>query len=256
MLFRSLLTNLLELLFPEIPITLNTSKKKYFQNLFCIELNRVSIVDPLKLAKSYFLPRFHWILEHREKNLQYYSDLLRHERSIVINTIFDKADSSKIIYHPVYLVNIIPEEYIYVCMYLYMYVCIYIYICIYITACIYIIVCIYVYIYYYLCISIYITVCIYRCTLLYVYIHLYVYVYYYMYIYYCVHIYKCKHLRMYLCIYMCMYLYIYIYICMYVCMYVYQVGSKEDNTKTCVTSKIALVLDNKRRQHSNISLKH
>ena len=43
---------------------------------------------------------------------------------------------------------------------------------------------------------------------------------------------------------------------MYVCMYVYQVGSKEDNTKTCVTSKIALVLDNKRRQHSNISLKH
>ena len=61
-------------------------------------------------------------------------------------------------------------------------------------------------------------------------------------------------------IYICIYVYIcvciYIYIYMYVCMYVYQVGSKEDNTKTCVTSKIALVLDNKRRQHSNISLKH
>ena len=85
-------------------------KKKYFQNLFCIEPNRVSISNPLTLAKSYFPPRFHWIPEHREKNLQYYSDLLCHEKSIVINTISDKADSSKIIYHSVYLVNIIPEK--------------------------------------------------------------------------------------------------------------------------------------------------
>ena len=85
-------------------------KKQYFQNLFCIEPNRVTISDPLKLAKSYFPPRFQWIPKHREKNLQYYSNLLRHEKSIVINTISDKADSSKIIYHSVYLVNIIPEE--------------------------------------------------------------------------------------------------------------------------------------------------
>ena len=85
-------------------------KKQYFQNLFCIEPNRVTISDPLKLAKSYFPPRFQWIPKHREKNLQYYSNLLRHEKSIVINTISDKADSSKIIYHSVYLVNIISEE--------------------------------------------------------------------------------------------------------------------------------------------------
>ena len=31
-------------------------KKQYFQNLFYIEPNRVSISDPLRLAKSYFLP--------------------------------------------------------------------------------------------------------------------------------------------------------------------------------------------------------
>ena len=53
---------------------------------------------------------FHWIPEHREKNLNYYSDLLRHEKSIIINTIFDKDDISKIIYHSVYLVNFIFEE--------------------------------------------------------------------------------------------------------------------------------------------------
>ena len=46
----------------------------------------------------------------REKNLQYYYYLLHQEKFIVINTISDKANSSKIIYHSVYLINIIPEE--------------------------------------------------------------------------------------------------------------------------------------------------
>ena len=85
-------------------------KKKYFQNLFWIEPNRVSISDTLKIAKSYFPPMFHWISERREKNLQYYSDLLHHEKFIIINTISDKVDTSKIIYHSIYLVNIISEE--------------------------------------------------------------------------------------------------------------------------------------------------
>ena len=53
---------------------------------------------------------FHWIPEHREKNLQYYFDLLHHEKSVIINTISDKIDTSKIIYHSVYMVNFISEE--------------------------------------------------------------------------------------------------------------------------------------------------
>ena len=95
---------------PKNPNNPQYIKKQYFQNLFYIEPNRVSISDPLKLVKSYFRARFHWIPKHKEKNLQYYFDILRHERSIVINTISDKVDPSKIIYHSVYLVNIIPEE--------------------------------------------------------------------------------------------------------------------------------------------------
>ncbi|KAK9995306.1 hypothetical protein SO802_019992 [Lithocarpus litseifolius] len=91
----------------------NTSqyvRKQYFQNLFSIEPNRSPIIDPLQLAKSYFPPEFHWIPEHGKKNLQYYSDLLRHEKSITINTIANKFDTSKIIYHSVYIANVISEK--------------------------------------------------------------------------------------------------------------------------------------------------
>ena len=96
--------------FPKNPNNPQYIKKQYFQNLFYIEPNRVSISNPLKLAKSYFPARFHWIPEHKKKNLQYYFDLLRHKKSIIINIVSNKVDSSKIIYHSVYLVNIIPEE--------------------------------------------------------------------------------------------------------------------------------------------------
>ena len=73
-------------------------KKQYFQHLFYIEPNKVSISDALRLAKSYFPSMFHWIPEHREKNLNYYSDLLRHEKYIIINIVSDKDDTFKIIY--------------------------------------------------------------------------------------------------------------------------------------------------------------
>ncbi|KAL4615245.1 hypothetical protein ACB092_07G109900 [Castanea dentata] len=52
---------------------------------------------------------FHWIAEHGGKKLEYYSDILRQENSIVINTIFYLHDKTKIIYHSVYLKNITTE---------------------------------------------------------------------------------------------------------------------------------------------------
>ena len=42
--------------------------------------------------------------------MQYYSDILRHENSITIRAIKDKANSDKIIYHIVFLNHIISEE--------------------------------------------------------------------------------------------------------------------------------------------------
>ena len=85
-------------------------KKQCFQNLFSIKSNRASITDPFRLAASYFLPKFHWIPEHCQKDVQYYSDILHHEKSITIKAILDKANTTKIIYHSVFLNHIISKE--------------------------------------------------------------------------------------------------------------------------------------------------
>ena len=85
-------------------------KKKSFQNLFSIESNRASITDLFRLATIYFPPKFHWIPKHCEKNVQYCFDILHHEKSITIKAILDKNNTTKIIYHNVFLNNIIFEE--------------------------------------------------------------------------------------------------------------------------------------------------
>ena len=85
-------------------------KKQYVQNMFSIKSARTSITDPFRLATSYFPPKFHWIPEHCHKDVQYYSDILRHENSIIITVVRDKANSAKIIYQSVFLNHIISEE--------------------------------------------------------------------------------------------------------------------------------------------------
>ena len=78
--------------------------------MFSIESNRASITDPFRLATSYFPPTVHWIPEHCQKDVQYYSDILRHENSITIKAIKDKANCAKIIYHSFFLNHIISKE--------------------------------------------------------------------------------------------------------------------------------------------------
>ena len=68
------------------------------------------IKDPLKLATNYFPLNFHWILEYNGKNLSYYSAILFHEKLVLIKSIPDKIDKSKIIYHSVFILNVITEE--------------------------------------------------------------------------------------------------------------------------------------------------
>ena len=63
--------------FPRNPNTSQYVKKRYVQNLFSVEPNRASISNPFRLASSYFPPLFHWILEHNQKNMQYYSTILQ-----------------------------------------------------------------------------------------------------------------------------------------------------------------------------------
>ena len=95
---------------PQVSNTSQYVKKQSIQNLFSIEPNRASITGPFSLATSYFSPRFHWIPKHGEKTVQYYSDILHHENSITIKAITDKINTTKIIYHSVFLNHIISEE--------------------------------------------------------------------------------------------------------------------------------------------------
>ena len=44
------------------------------------------------------------------KDLNYYSTILFHERSVFIKSVLDKIDESKIIYHSVFILNIVTEE--------------------------------------------------------------------------------------------------------------------------------------------------
>ena len=86
------------------------AKKQSLQNLFSIEPNKASITDPFSLSTSYFPSRFHWIPEHGETTVQYYSDIWLHENSITIKAITDKTNTTKITYHNVFLNYFISEE--------------------------------------------------------------------------------------------------------------------------------------------------
>ena len=97
-------------IYPNASNTSQYVRKQYIQNLFSVEPNRASITNPFRLATSYFPPNFHWIPEHSQKTVQYYSEMLRHENSIVIKAITDKANNNRIIYHSAYIKNIISEE--------------------------------------------------------------------------------------------------------------------------------------------------
>ena len=107
------LTNIhrpVQTIFPRNPNASQYVKKRYVQNLFSVEPNKASITNPFRLATSYFPPLFHWIPEHNQKNVQYYSTILQHENSITIKPIRDKTNGEKIIYHSVCLKHIISEE--------------------------------------------------------------------------------------------------------------------------------------------------
>ena len=52
----------------------------------------------------------HWIPENTCKDLKYYSTILFRERPIFIKPITNKFDVSKIVYHSVFILNIITEE--------------------------------------------------------------------------------------------------------------------------------------------------
>jgi hypothetical protein len=83
----------------------------YFQHLFTIEMNRSSIKFHNELALSYFPPNFHWIPEHPQKNLTYYTNILTQTKSVHFKQIFCQTFvPKKIIFHNVYIDRVISEK--------------------------------------------------------------------------------------------------------------------------------------------------
>jgi hypothetical protein len=82
----------------------------YFEHLFTIEMNRSSIRSPSE-ALSYFPPNFHWIPEHPQKNLAFYTNILIQTKSLHFKAIYCQTSiPKKILYHSVYFDRVISKK--------------------------------------------------------------------------------------------------------------------------------------------------
>lgn len=63
-----------------------------------------------KIDTNYFSPNFHWIPKVPSKSLRFYFTIIFQIRSVTIKPIFDKTDSTKIIFHSAHILNAVTEE--------------------------------------------------------------------------------------------------------------------------------------------------
>ncbi|KAI5352722.1 hypothetical protein L3X38_005614 [Prunus dulcis] len=83
---------------------------KSHSHLFVIESKYNSIANPITIAKSYFPPNSHFIPPAPFKNLKYYRDILHETHSITIKPIKDRENPHIILYHSLYIHQIINEN--------------------------------------------------------------------------------------------------------------------------------------------------
>lgn len=76
-------------------------------NLFFKEPSHPKSQTVSDLAKSYFGSGCHFVLSHPDKTLTYYKDILLNHQSILIKPIQDRTYSYKILYHSIYIHNIV-----------------------------------------------------------------------------------------------------------------------------------------------------
>lgn len=83
---------------------------KCLTNLFYVEPSMSDIDDPLMLALQYFPPGWHFLPQATHKTLKFYNKILVSTESIFIKPIYDKDDSSKVIYHSLFIKKLITFE--------------------------------------------------------------------------------------------------------------------------------------------------
>ena len=70
----------------------------------------LNIKDPIELAKFFFPPGWHFTPMHPDKSIAFYKNILLQHQSVVFKPIFDKRDPTKIIYHFLYIHNIVSLD--------------------------------------------------------------------------------------------------------------------------------------------------
>lgn len=78
--------------------------------MFYIKPNQSMYTYTFKIDTNYFSPYFQWIPEVPSKSLQFYLTIIFQIRSVTIKPIFDKTDSTKIIFHSAHILNAVTEE--------------------------------------------------------------------------------------------------------------------------------------------------
>ena len=63
--------------------------------------------DPIKLATQFYPPGWYFKPDSPKKSLPYYKDILININSISVKAIYDRNDQTKVIYHSIYIIQII-----------------------------------------------------------------------------------------------------------------------------------------------------
>ncbi|XP_028100602.1 uncharacterized protein LOC114299969 isoform X1 [Camellia sinensis] len=95
--------------FPVNPIKPSRSEytNSHVTNLFYKEPSHPKNQTINEIAKFHFGSGCHFTLLHPEKTLSYYKDILLHHHSILIKSIQDRTYAYKILYHSIYIHNIV-----------------------------------------------------------------------------------------------------------------------------------------------------
>lgn len=92
----------------EKPVSEYTQSQE--QNLFFIEHFMKPSNNPIKLAAQFFPPGWHFTPSAPYKSLSYYKEILFQTDSVSIKPILDRKDESKVLYHSIYIKQIISQD--------------------------------------------------------------------------------------------------------------------------------------------------
>ncbi|KAI5348483.1 hypothetical protein L3X38_001370 [Prunus dulcis] len=99
---------------PSIPAAMHKKSSPYLpksnSHLFVIEPIYDIHTNPIEIARHYFPPGFHYMPSSPYKSLKYYRDILLETKSVEIKPIKDRDNPGTILYHSLYIHQIVSQE--------------------------------------------------------------------------------------------------------------------------------------------------